>query len=103
MTLPKIGTGATYRIGTDQHPCTIVRVEHDGLRLGVVLDTVAGPGVYSMPELDETPERWFVLRDGVYRLDGRPYGRLELGRRVYHRDPDLYAPLKDRPPQGPLS
>jgi len=97
------GTGATYCVGTDRHPCTIVRVEDNGRRLGVVLDTVAGPGVFSMPELDEEPERWFALRDGVYRLDGRPYGRLEVGRRNFYRDPNFRSDRDGRHPRGPHS
>lgn len=84
------GCGATYAIGTDRHPCTVVRVEGDGARVGIVTDVVYGTGVFSPAPVDAEPERWFEqLDDGSYRLEGLPYGRLELGTRCYYRDPDF--------------
>jgi len=83
---PYIGMGATYAIGTDRHPMTIVAI--DGERIGAAFDTAYGAGVFD-PALDGEPQRWFVPSYGTYRLENARFGRLELGRRDFYQDPTL--------------
>ena len=100
---PFVGCGATYQIGTDEHPCTIVRVEAGGKRVGVVLDTVYGRGVFSPASTDAEPERWFLLVADDYRLEGRSYGRLKVGVRSFVRDPSFGPDRESRFPHGPVT
>jgi hypothetical protein len=83
------GQGATYHIGTDRHPVTVCRTEEGGLRVGVRFDQVRG-AIFNMASPHLEPERWFRLTpEGVFRLEGRRFGHLEIGCRSHFRDPDV--------------
>jgi len=88
------GLGATYVIGTDRHAVTICQVSEDRSTVGIRFDKPLGPGLYEPADVRETPERWFKLDDaGVFRLNDRRFGHLELGRRETFIDPNL-PPLR---------
>ena len=87
---PFIGQGATYAIGTDRHPVTICRVEEGGIRVGVRFDLTKGPGLFNPADAGLEAERWFRLTPaGTFRLEGRRFGQLEIGRRDCYRDPTI--------------
>lgn len=86
--MPQVGTGATYEVGGDRWPCTIVRIQDGGARLAVSFDRICGAGIFVSRGV--RPERWFTRRaGGIYLLEGRQFGVLHLGERRYALNPDL--------------
>lgn len=82
---PAPGKAATYSIGSDYYPYTIVAVSKAGTKLTVRRDS-ARRGVFE-PATGED-ETAFRGQDGTYRLTGR-YGRLTVGERTYDMDPSF--------------
>lgn len=86
---PIVGMGATYSIGGDSYPCTVVKVSPTGHRIEVAFDEVKGRGKLFVPgeRQDERCETFTLREDGSYFLAGRRYGRLSLGFRSHDIDP----------------
>lgn len=83
------GLGGTYSIGTDRHPVTVCRVEEGGRRIGVRFDQARG-SVFNPASPHLEVERWFRLTpQGTFRLEGKRFGQLDLGRREHYIDPNL--------------
>lgn len=84
---PVVGMGATYSIGSDDYPMTIVDVSRNGKL--VIAQKDQARGSLFVPD-DEGVQMAFTLRsDGQYLLRGKRYGSLHVGRRFYNLNPSF--------------
>ena len=92
---PTIGDGATYTIGADSYPYTVIEVSPSGKTIRVQRDRavlVGGEGEDSrhvyIPNTDREAETFTLRRSsGSYHRKGHPatYGALEVGHRKTYR------------------
>lgn len=82
---------ATYDIGSDRYPYTVVGVVGDqGRTLLAQRDRTRGIGVFLVDvDDDREPERFTLRKDGRYRSAGRDHGTLWIGRRELYLDPSF--------------
>ena len=79
------GTGATYRIGSDYYPMTVVWVSPTG-HVVHARPCETRHGRFFL-ETTEKPEVFTRRGDGAYRPKGCKYGRLNIGERRLDLDP----------------
>lgn len=99
----RAGDGCTYTIGTDEYPCTVVRVSPTGHRVDVVMDRALIRGHHEVAQEDQFevdgvlfqvgngPPRTFTRRSTgdataprwTWIEKGHRYGHLTLGRSHY--------------------
>jgi hypothetical protein len=81
---------ATYGIGSDSYPCTVIAVERNGRTIRLSHDREYR-GIF-VPNLEPKPGDVIVAtlrRDGSYRQMGNDYGFIRLGKRSSYRDPSF--------------
>jgi hypothetical protein len=81
---PEAGKAATYNIGSDYYPYTIVAVSPSGHKVTVRADRIRRPGLM-LPAADEEVEYAHRTKTGVYRM--KRCGRLYIGVRHHELDP----------------
>ena len=85
--MPTVGMGATYTIGSDSYPMTVVAVERNGTRLLLGHDDEKSPTLFVPASLEtRRPDQLMVVtrrRDGCYRPRDR-CGHVALGVRRLH-------------------
>lgn len=86
--LAKVGAGATYQIGSDQYPCTIVAVSVTRHKVEVTFDRTVGPGLF-LPQPEGRRETFTRRADGSYRLVGKNHGLLSFRGRRSYMDPSF--------------
>jgi len=97
--LPKVGDGATYSIGSDSYPMTIIEVSKSGYKVTAQHDSAemvegseyTNDAVYRYERNPSGSTLVFTNRkDGQYRAVGcSNYGRLTLGIRHKRRNPEF--------------
>ena len=82
---PEVGDAATYGIGADRYPYTVVGMSSSGKTL-TLKPSKFRRGVF-LPDEDVYTRTATLRRDGVYRFKYQNYGSVMLGRREYSLDP----------------
>ena len=94
---PEVGMGATYGIGSDCYPVTIIEVSPSGHQIKLQHDkfeltdrgAVSGTQVYDYAPNPDADVKVFTRRqDGEYREKGKNFGYLIVGKRKAHIDYD---------------
>jgi len=92
-----VGQGATYSIGSDSYPYTVIEMSANGRTIVLQKDTTerAVPGdptsewVHKRNPEGKTMKATWRPRLGYYRESGSKCGHITLGSRVYYLDPSF--------------
>lgn len=90
---PVVGMGATYSIGSDMYPCTVIAVMRNGRTIRLSHDTIKGRGKLFVPNMNPVDECEVIVAtlrsDGRYMERGTNYGFIRLGKRRNYHDPSF--------------
>lgn len=96
VTLPLVGTRASYSVGSDRHPCTVVAVSPSGHRITVrsvrVTEWTAYPDSHGVAFEDDGlgEEMTFTRRaNGRYRHAGWNFGGISFDGWGAYQDPSF--------------